>query len=500
MTTKAPYGLHWFRRDLRTFGNPAWERLAEEHEGRVLGVFCFDKKFLSRADFSANRFQFFLKTLEALKAELQDRGSDLLFCDVGPEAGFASILAQLKAAGHDLPLSISWNRDYEPYAIERDQKMQIVFRDLGLHTMTERDHLLIEPHEVVKGSKPSGPYQIFTPFSRKWLDVFGGEDVQDRILQQKRGLRDLEKWRKGTLEKSYKLRWSKLLGKDGDGWNIFQSYLDANNKKVGVPIPEAGSLAAIQRLKEFAKHVDDYDKTRNFPAIDGTSRFSIYLKNGSLTIAQIIAALKVSADEKGGREAFLRELIWREFSYYILAKFPHVEKKAFDERFEDLEWQGNPDFLAAWKEGRTGFPIVDAGMRQLNQTGWMHNRLRMIVASFLTKDLLINWQEGERYFMEKLLDGDLALNNLGWQWAASTGCDAQPYFRIFNPVLQSSKFDPKGDYIRLYIPELRAITGKAIHAPESKDRVNGYPAPIVDHGRQRDKALALYKSKANSRA
>lgn len=490
---KPPFGLHWFRRDLRTFGNPAWERLVDEHQGRVLGFFCFDRDFLARPDFSPNRFQFFLKTLEALKGELQARGSDLIFRDIGPERAFQEFFDQLKAAGYGAPASVSWNRDYEPYAIERDQRMQIFFRDRGIHTMTERDHILVEPHEVVKSAKPSGPYQIFTPYSRKWLEIFRSEDVAARLAQQKKGLKDLEKMRKGKLEKDCDLRCASLLGAGSDGWRIFQDYGEKNGRKVSVPIPEAGSMAAAARLKEFSKHIDSYEKQRDFPAIDGTSRFSIYLKNGSLTVSQAIAALDLGSDEKGGRATFLKELIWREFSYYILAKYPYVEKKAFDARFEDLPWKENPRFLTAWKEGRTGFPIIDAGMRQLKQTGWMHNRVRMIVASFLTKDLQISWQEGERYFMETLLDGDLAPNNMGWQWAASTGCDAQPYFRIFNPLLQSQKFDADGSYIRKFVPELRGVKGKAIHAPGALDRGTVYPSPIVDHARQKAESLAFYR-------
>jgi deoxyribodipyrimidine photo-lyase len=489
----ASYGLHWFRRDLRTFGNPAWEQLVDEHKGRVLGIFCFDKKFLSRPDFSAIRFQFFLKTLLALKEELRARGSDLLFCDIGPDAGFADLFKRLKKGGQPLPATLSWNRDYEPFAIARDQRLQGYFREQGIHTVTERDHILLEPHEIVKTTKPSGPYQIYTPYSRKWLQAFETQDVQERLGQQARGLKKIEKFRKGKLEKDFELQWKNLLEGPADGWDVFQDYLQRNAKKVSIAIPEAGSLVAVARLKEFADQVSDYEDSRNFPAIDGTSRFSIYFKNGTLTTAQVIAALELTAHEKKGREVFLKELIWREFSYYILAKHPEVEGQAFDSRFARLDWEDNPKFLQAWKDGNTGFPIVDAGMRQLNETGWMHNRVRMIVASFLTKDLLVNWQHGEAYFMDKLLDGDLAPNNMGWQWAASTGCDAQPYFRIFNPLLQSQKFDAKGEYIRSFIPELRHVKGKSIHAPSAADRGRAYPPPIVDHSRQREQALALYK-------
>ncbi|RZA14358.1 MAG: deoxyribodipyrimidine photo-lyase, partial [Proteobacteria bacterium] len=244
--------------------------------------------------------------------------------------------------------------------------------------------------------------------------------------------------------------------------------------------------------------IDDFETARDVPSVDGTSRFSIFLKNGSLTIAQAIAAYDLGTERKqsSGEQKFFSELIWREFGYYILSKHPRVETEAFDHRFQNITWTNNEKWFDAWKKGQTGYPIVDAGMRQLNTTGWMHNRVRMIVASFLTKDLHVNWQLGEQYFMEKLIDGDLALNNMGWQWAASTGCDAQPYFRIFNPALQGKKFDPDAKYIKEFIPELRSATAKEIHNLNDKNRPRAYTRPIVDHNEERFVALALYKAKA----
>ena len=269
-----------------------------------------------------------------------------------------------------------------------------------------------------------------------------------------------------------------------------QRFAGENARRVRVPIPPAGSVAALARLRRFAPRLAEYKGARDLPSLDGTSRLSIYFKNGSLTPAQAIAALEVADAtfaEGTSRSAFLREIVWREFYYHVLWHRPDVETQAFLPQFRKLRWQNREDWFEAWKAGRTGYPLVDAGMRQLAETGWMHNRVRMVVASFLTKDLLIDWRWGERYFMDRLLDGDLAPNNGGWQWAASTGCDPQPYFRVFNPTLQSQKFDPDGTYLRAYLPERRDDDRRAIHLPRK---------PIVDHAKQKAKALAMYKKAA----
>jgi deoxyribodipyrimidine photo-lyase len=268
-------------------------------------------------------------------------------------------------------------------------------------------------------------------------------------------------------------------------------------KKVTVPIPPVGGLAALEKLRSFQPKITQYGKQRDIPSVAGTSLLSPFFKNGSLTGAQVIAELDLDRPGKlsDGEEKYLKEIVWREFYYHILWHFPKVETTAFLEKFKDLKWENNEKYFEAWKEGKTGYPIVDAGMRQLKKTGWMHNRVRMIVASFLTKDLLIDWKWGEKYFMETLLDGDLAPNNGGWQWAASTGCDPQPYFRIFNPYLQSKKFDPEGKYIKEYIPELKNLSSKEIHEP-ALNRPKEYPLSIVNHAEQREKALKLYGAKS----
>lgn len=489
------YGLHWFRRDLRVAGNQALQWSFRKYNGRVVGLFCFDSKFLGRPDFSANRFQFFLKTLDGLRNELRQIGSDLLVMDTGPDEAFGKIFKELSKNNQPLPLSISWNRDYEPFARERDKRVKKILEDQGIVTHDERDHLVIEPHEIIKESSPDNPYQVYSPFAKSWLKSFGTREVSSRIEGQKKGLTYLENLNLQKQESIFSLNWLDLLGKHFERDQIFDKYFSDNQKFVTIPIPEAGSLKAFQTLKNFSSLVQLYGKSRDYPAKLGTSRLSMFLKNGSITTSQIIAYLNLNggADKESGEKKYLSELIWREFYYYILFYFPRVEHEAFQTRYLHIKWPNREDWFEAWKEGRTGFPIVDAGMRELKTTGWMHNRVRMIVASFLTKDLLIDWRWGEKHFMNELLDGDLAPNNGGWQWAASTGCDAQPYFRIFNPLLQSQKFDPEGSYICKFVPELMGLNAKEIHDPPVHIRKARYLMPIIDHSEQREKALALFK-------
>ncbi len=480
------YGIHWFRRDLRVAGNPALQANWKKHQGRVVGLFCFDPIFLSRPDFSPDRFRFFLETLSALKLELEELGSDLLVLDEGPDKTFQHLFEEFSRAGVAKPSLVTFNRDYEPFARERDARVtRLLESELGCEVLSDADHALVEPSEIVR---PDKPYQVFSPYKRKWLEIFETETIQARVRRQKLGLEYLEKRAKGETPHLFHLTWSDLKNRSTGCLEKYQSSVVSR-----VPVPPAGSLAALAALKAFAPKVTAYGETRDLPAAQGTSRLSIYFKNGSLTIAQAIAYFGFSAvgpKDTSSRAKFLSELIWREFYYYILYHHPSVEHEAFQERFRDIQWENREDYFEAWKAGHTGFPLVDAGMRELATTGWMHNRVRMVVASFLTKDLLIDWKWGERYFMERLLDGDLAPNNGGWQWAASTGCDPQPYFRIFNPTLQSEKFDPEGAYIRKFVPELRNVPAREIHAPKN---VPGYPAPIVEHSVQRAKALALFK-------
>jgi deoxyribodipyrimidine photo-lyase len=476
------YGIHWFRRDLRVAGNAALRWNRERHGGRVVGLFCFDSKFLGRPDFSANRFAFFMATLQSLREELQSIGSDLLVLDCQPDEAFTHLCDVAP------PNAVSFNRDYEPFARARDERVSTLLeKKLKVEVRTERDHLVFEPEEVVKDDGTF--YKVYTPYSKQWLKHFATAAGVSRIAEQRAGLKYMESRLKGGAAPAlFSLTWNDLLGKDVKKFpDACAEFVEKNAAAVTVPLPEAGSLAAYKALKEFEPKLNAYGEARDFPAVAGTSKLSIYFKNGSLTTAQVMAYMGL----KSGK--YLSELIWREFYYSILWHCPRVEKEAFLEKYKDLPWENDKMLFKAWKEGRTGYPIVDAGMRELATTGWMHNRVRMIVASFLTKDLLIDWRWGERYFMEQLLDGDLAPNNGGWQWASSTGCDPQPYFRIFNPELQSERFDGDGAYIRAFVPELAAVSAKEIHNPDDATRRRcGYPEPVVEHAARKVAALAMF--------
>ena len=500
------YCIHWFRRDLRVAGNSALQWAWRAHAGRVLGFFCFDGAFLSRPDFSVNRFAFFLDTLVKLRSELRELGADLLVLDTGPRVAFERVFQAVKVGGKPLPRHVSYNRDYEPFARERDTALQNFFeKECGIAVHTERDHLLIEPHEISKGKEAGAFYQVYSPFARQWLERLATPDIQERIAVQQQGIEYLERSVSGSGNlPQFRLCWEDVLGNEILASDKLDEYRQTNRAKVTIPIPEAGSRAALQRLKKFAASgLSSYTENRDIPSIEGTSQISMYLKNGSLTPAQVMYVLglgNIDGKSKDSRTSFLKELVWREFYYHILYWCPRVENGSFVEKYNNILWDDNEDLLRAWQKGRTGYPIVDAGMRQLSQTGWMHNRVRMIVASFLTKDLHISWRWGERHFMRCLLDGDLACNNGGWQWAASTGCDPQPYFRVFNPTLQGKKFDPQGVYVKTFMPELSHVPEKYIHEPHTwQDKID-YPKPVVDHGAEKARALRMYTGSPTSKS
>lgn len=496
MSKTDTFGIHWFRRDLRLAGNLSLRRNLKDHQGRVLGIFCFDSQFLSRPDFSHNRFAFFLNSLVALQNELRELGGDLLVVDSLPQDFFPKLIHHLKKNSKMNLGRVSFNRDYEPFARERDAKVSELIAQAGIEVDTERDHLLLEPHEIFK-SEPGDFYQVYSPFGRKWFDTYKTKTIRSRLEAQNPGLRYLsERAKSKSREKVFTFTWSEIFAGQKPWVDALNSFISQNNKSVTIPVPAAGSDVAFSALQIFKDKLVKYNDQRDFPSLAGTSRFSLFLKNGSLTSSQIISFLKLDNLEfstKNGPTQFLKEIVWREFYYSILWHKPSVEKSAFLEKYQNINWENDKSLFTRWCEGTTGFPIVDAGMRELNTTGWMHNRVRMIVASFLCKDLLISWQWGENYFMKMLLDGDLAPNNGGWQWAASTGCDPQPYFRIFNPWLQSEKFDPQGEYIRKYVPELASAPVEVLHDPDADRSRWKYPAPVVTHSAQKNKALALYK-------
>jgi deoxyribodipyrimidine photo-lyase len=488
------WGIHWFRRDLRIPANQALEENRKRTGGRTLGLFCFDSAFLTREDFSHNRFGFFLATLAALRDDWRRSGGDLLVVDCQPQEAFTRLLYWCSKNNLPDPALVTWCRDYEPFALARDSAMESLLRNEGLEVIQARDHLLFEPQEICKDPPAGGFYQVFSPYGRRWFKAMHSPQGLERVRSQSVAE---DYFRNGPGKKAFTLSWAELAGNNPQPFpDALDEMREKNRVRVNVPLPEAGFQAAYSRLRAFRKSLPDYQKSRDLPAESGTSRLSIYFKNGSLTVPQALNELQLEQTEweaKGGEAQFCRELAWREFYYSILYHRPDVEKQSFLAQTRNLAWENNKAWFRRWQEGTTGFPVVDAGMRELATTGWMHNRVRMIVASFLTKDLLIDWRWGERHFMQWLLDGDLAANNGGWQWAASTGCDPQPYFRIFNPWLQGKKFDPDGAYIRRFVPELRSAPTVALHDPDADRSAFKYPAPLVVHAAQKEKAVRLFR-------
>jgi deoxyribodipyrimidine photo-lyase len=370
--------------------------------------------------------------------------------------------------------------DYEPYATARDAELARLLAGQGRRLSLHKDHVIFEKGEVMTGG--GTPFSVFTPYRNAWMKRLTGADVAERGADVAPLAPPAGPPLRPTLEQ---------LG-----------FRRTNLAELRLPLGEAG---ARQLLDDFVGRIDDYRSTRDFPAARGPSYLSVHLRFGTVSIRELVRRAREHASE--GAATWLSELVWREFYQMILWHHPHVVDRAFRPEYDRIAWETGPqaqENFRAWCEGRTGYPIVDAGMRQLNQTGYMHNRLRMITASFLVKDLGIDWRRGERYFAQRLNDYDLAANNGGWQWAASTGCDAQPYFRIFNPVTQSLKFDPRGQFIRRYVPEVADLEDKDIHAPwlAAADRQlaagcvvgRDYPAPLVDHALARQKTLQRYSA------
>lgn len=465
-------GLAWFRRDLRVHDHPALATALAECD-EVIPLFVFDDPLLRSRRFGSTCITFMLGCLHELAHALGKRGLRLLWRRGDPVEEMVKAALDLKVD------AVYWNRDYEPVAIERDRQAS---RQLARHRIVARtfkDHVVFEAGEIL--SATGTPLKRYGAYRKRWW----------------------AKWREAPPE---------ILPapprKDGAGRTPSSLDLPSAEDLGYMTLPlefKPGEQEARRRLMWFLRGpIKDYGTGRNRPAIDGTSRLSPHFRFGTLSSRSAVHAALETLARRGaswrtGIQTWVDELVWRDFFQQILASFPRVASGPFRPYGDAPPPRKNARLFRAWCEGRTGFPLVDAGMRQLNRTGWMHNRVRMVVASFLVKDLHLDWRQGERYFMEHLLDADLAANNGNWQWCASTGTDAMPGYRIFNPALQSRKFDPEGNYIRHYVPELNRLPSRLIHQPElmSADeqrryrcRVGrDYPAPVVDHATAREEYL-----------
>ncbi|GAB4487860.1 MAG: deoxyribodipyrimidine photo-lyase [Raineya sp.] len=428
---KQQLSIFWFRRDLRLHDNAG---LTHALQGAypVLPIFIFDRNILDNLeDKYDRRLTFIHQVLEDMQVQLIQLDSSLEVFYGYPVEVFGQLTEK-----YDVK-AVFTNHDYEPYALKRDEEIHQFLAEKGITFKTYKDQCIFEKREVL--SNAGTVYSVFTPYSKKWRSQLTSKY--------------LESYRTETL------------------WGNF--YKQASQSIIN--LETMGFIRTEQNFPNKAIREDilkNYAEKRNFPAVEGTSRLGVHLRFGTISIRQL------AQEAQKLNDTYLNELIWRDFYMMILYNFPHVATQAFRKEYENIEWRNNKEEFERWCEGKTGYPIVDAGMRELNATGYMHNRVRMITASFLTKHLLIDWRWGEAYFAKKLLDFDLSANNGGWQWASSSGCDAAPYFRIFNPTEQTKKFDPQLQYIKKWVPEFAEFS---------------YPKPIVEHTFARQRALDAYK-------
>lgn len=424
--------VFWFRRDLRLLDNHGLYQ-ALSGKNPVLPIFIFDTEILSKLPKNDARVTFIHEKLQQIRIELQEKAGSSIAVFFGKPLDVYKKLLQ-----HYSIEKVFTNRDYEPYAQKRDSEIKDYLKSEGIAFETFKDQVIFEENEVVKDD--GSPYVVYTPFMRRWKDVFKNTRLNKYPSEEK-----LE-----NCIKNKELPWLTLQ--------------EIGFKASAIKVPEYNVSSTL---------IKNYEATRNLPAVNGTSMLGTHLRFGTVSIRQMVQ--KAIAEKN---ETFWNELIWREFFMQILWHFPHTKNKSFKEKYDGIQWRNNEAEFKAWCEGKTGYPIVDAGMRQLNKTGYMHNRVRMITGSFLCKHLLIDWRWGEAYFAEKLLDYEMASNVGNWQWVAGCGVDAAPYFRIFNPSEQIKKFDKELKYIRQWVPELNELT---------------YPQPIVEHKFARERCLKVYK-------
>lgn len=455
----------WFRQDLRLEDNPAFFHAF----GKVLPIYILDDKNAGAHKMGAASRVWLHHSLLALDRSLREKNGKLhLFS--GDAIEVFEKLVKMYQVG-----AVFWNRCYEPWRIERDKKIEEYLKKNGARVFTYNSSLLWEPHDVLKDD--GTPYKIFTPFYKRAL---ANESLIQKPIPHPENVEFANIESVSSLNLMPKLPWGENIIKD---WNV-------------------GEAAADKRLQNFLKNgIKDYKEGRNFPAKDNISRLSPHLHFGEISPRKIWHCVR-ELEQDSNTDVFLSELGWREFSYNLLYHFPELPYKNLREKFDSFPWKEDESNLKLWQTGMTGYPIVDAGMRELWQTGYMHNRVRMIVGSFLVKNLLLHWRHGEKWFWDCLFDADLASNSASWQWVAGCGTDANPYFRVFNPLMQGHKFDPDGTYTRFYVPELEKIPNEYLFSPWSapsdvlrKARITqNYPKPIVNLESSRDRAIDSYKS------
>ena len=483
--TRYDRGLMWFRRDLRAEDNAALHH-ALRHCRQVWCVFVFDTAILDPLPRADRRVEFIHASVLELDGRLRE-----LAREHGHDQG--GLIVRHALAREDIPRlaqqlhvqAVFANHDDEPDALARDAQVLGALAHAGIMFHSHKDHVIFERREVL--TQAGQPFGVFTPYKTAWLRKIEPFFLKAYpVASHAAALAPVPEALRGPLPR--------LSDLDFETTNLAR-----------LPIP-TGARGGLGLLEDFMTRIERYDQARDFPAVKGPSYLSVHLRFGTVSIRQAASlAWQMHLQGLQGASTWLSELVWRDFYHQILANFPHVVGRAFKPEYDKVRFEHGKHaqaLFAAWCEGRTGYPLVDAAMAQINQTGYMHNRLRMVVASFLVKDLGIDWRWGERYFAEKLIDYDLAANNGGWQWAASTGCDAQPWFRIFNPVTQSEKFDAQGKFIRRYLPALAGLSDATIHAPWKAPELElvaagielgrDYPTPIVDHALAREKTLERY--------
>ncbi len=464
--------LVWFRRDLRLDDNAALGRALAQAE-RVFCCFVFDTEILdaleSRAD---RRVDFIWQSVRELRENLRGQGGVLIVLHGRAREEVPCLAAAL---GVDEVVAAE---DYEPAAVARDAEVADRLLADGIGFTSVKDTVVFAGSELL--TQAGRPFTVFTPYKNAWLKLVSEAEFAPRLARE-----DLKHLAPPPM--ATRLPELRELG-----------FTPTDLASAGL---RPGERGAQETLDAFLARIDGYHEQRDYPALDATSGLAAHNRFGTISVRRLA---RLARDRRtAGADCWLAELIWRDFFFQVLHHHPQAAREAFRPGFARIAWPNDEAFFAAWRDGRTGYPIVDAAMRQLSGTGNMHNRLRMVAASFLVKDLLVDWRWGEKYFAAKLNDFDLAANNGNWQWAASTGCDAQPYFRIFNPLAQSQKFDAQGEFIRRWVPELANVPVKSIHAPWRMSPAGqaacgcvigrDYPSPVVDHAVQRERALALYK-------